>query len=50
MTINEKIALYEFCRKRDGREYHNLKSVDKNTVKELYFQTTMMHKKSKKPT
>ncbi|MCK4765756.1 MAG: hypothetical protein KAW12_26390 [Candidatus Aminicenantes bacterium] len=49
MTINEKIALYEFCKKREGKEYHNLKSVGKDAVKELYFQTAMMRKKDKKP-
>lgn len=36
MNISEKIALYEFCKSRFGKEYHNLTSERKDFVKKLY--------------
>jgi hypothetical protein len=39
MDINEKIALYEFCREMSGEEYHNLTMARKKTVKRLYYKT-----------
>ncbi len=38
MDINEKIALYGFCRKMLGEEYHNLTMARKEAIKGLYYK------------
>ena len=39
MDINEKIALYEFCREMLGEEYYNLTMDRKEAIKGLYYKT-----------
>jgi len=39
MDINEKIALYEFCREMLGEEYYNLTMARKEAIKGLYYKT-----------
>ena len=38
MDINEKIALYGFCRETLGEEYHNLTMARKEVIKGLYYK------------
>ncbi len=40
MDINEKIALYEFCREMLGEEYYNLTMARKEAIKGLYYKTS----------
>jgi hypothetical protein len=36
MNVNEKIALYEYCRSRVGKEFYNLSDKRKESVKRQY--------------
>lgn len=39
MNINEKVALYDYCRRRVGKEFYNLSSKKKESVKRQYYKT-----------
>jgi len=45
MNINEKFALYEFCRSRWGKEYHNLSTRKKESLKKQFFNTNSVVQK-----
>jgi hypothetical protein len=40
MDINEKIALYKFCREMLGEEYYELTMDRKEAIKGLYYKTS----------
>lgn len=40
--IRQKIALYEFCRRRVGKEYYNLSSKRKESIMRQYLKLKEM--------